>query len=159
MAHKISRQIGRPEILYASLISLALLVIVAGILLARGFAIEMSSITLDKGKTTADSYTLEVVSDSVSQAKGLSGRTTLIKNGGMLFKYDTVGNRCFWMKDMKFNLDIIWFNSEHRITSIVKDLSPATYPQSYCGEAQNVVEFASGVANKHNLRVGQIVQF
>ena len=45
------------------------------------------------------------------QAKGLSFRNTLNANQGMLFPFHTPGDYSFWMKDMKFPLDILWINS------------------------------------------------
>lgn len=114
---------------------------------------------LGKGTPTQTTYNLEKVADSASQAKGLSGRTGLANNAGMLFTYPDTAKRCMWMKDMKFNIDIVWFSAEHRISSIVSDLSPATYPQSYCADAQYVIELPSGSTNRAGLRVGQIVQF
>jgi len=76
----------------------------------------------------------------------------------MLFKYENVEKRCMWMKDMKFNIDILWLDGNNRISSIVRDLSPTTYPQSYCADAKYVIELKAGEADKHNLRVGQVIK-
>ena len=63
-----------------------------------------------------------------------------------------------WMKDMHFNIDIIWLNESTRITSIAPDLSPSTYPQTYCADAKYVVELPAGEAARQGLRVGQTVK-
>lgn len=102
-------------------------------------------------------YKLETVTASADQTKGLSGRSELSADGGMLFQYENVERRCIWMKDMKFNIDVIWVDENNRITSIVNDLSPGTYPQSYCADAQRVIELKAGEAIRHNLRVGQVI--
>ncbi len=54
------------------------------------------------------------------QAKGLSIKNTLNDNEGMLFLFNVPGEYSFWMKDMKFPLDIIWINSNHEIVHIEK---------------------------------------
>jgi hypothetical protein len=91
--------------------------------------------------------------------KGLSGRSGLAAGTGMLFSYEDSSEHCMWMKDMKFNIDIVWFDDSQRITSIVPDLPPDTYPQSYCARGKTVLELPAGTAAKHGLRVGQIIKF
>ncbi|MBI1872167.1 DUF192 domain-containing protein [Candidatus Collierbacteria bacterium] len=39
---------------------------------------------------------------------GLAKYSSLKQNQGMLFRYPTKGNYQFWMKDMKFDIDIVW---------------------------------------------------
>ena len=55
------------------------------------------------------------------QAKtiGMMGRDNL--EGGMLFPFDSVGDRSFWMKDCVIPLDII-FIVGNKINKISKDL-------------------------------------
>lgn len=134
-------------------------VIIAGTLLIfhHGAAKPTAAKLVIGSGTTASIFKLETVSDQASQEKGLGGRAGLASNTGMLFKYTDVTNRCMWMKDMRFNLDIIWLDANHRITSIVANLTPGTYPQSYCAKAQYVVELNAGTARANGLRVGQIV--
>jgi hypothetical protein len=120
--------------------------------------VKTAQLTLGTGSSSA-TYNLEIVTDSAGQAKGLSGRTSLGKRAGMLFSYGDLQQRCIWMKDMHFSLDIIWFDASHRVTSIVPNLSPSTYPQSYCANAQYVVELNAGEVAQHGLRPGQVVKF
>jgi len=54
--------------------------------------------------------TVEIAKTSTEQAKGLSGRDKLPADHGMLFVFDHEDFWGFWMIDMKFPLDIIWFN-------------------------------------------------
>ena len=88
---------------------------------------------------------------------GLSGREKLPLTKGMLFKFDSPGKRCIWMKDMNFSLDIIWLNRQKVITNIKKDVNPNTYPESFCpsSDSQFVIELNSGVSDKAGLKVGQ----
>ena len=103
----------------------------------------------------------ETVNTPETREKGLSGRTSLANNKGMLFEFQEPGGYCFWMKDMKFNIDVIWLDGEKRIIDIKKDLSPATYPQAFCPILQTkyVIEVNAGVAKQANLIVGHKLKF
>ena len=54
------------------------------------------------------------------QSKGLSIKNTLNDSDGMLFPFDTPGDYSFWMKDMKFPIDIIWIDSNYKIVVLKK---------------------------------------
>ncbi|MDZ4221625.1 MAG: DUF192 domain-containing protein, partial [Patescibacteria group bacterium] len=51
---------------------------------------------------------VEVVRTSRDQSLGLSNRESLPQNAGMLFVYDDALVRDFWMRGMRFPLDVIW---------------------------------------------------
>lgn len=105
-------------------------------------------------------FELEVADTDLSRAKGLSGRDALTANKGMLFIFDEAGNQCFWMKDMRFNLDIIWTDQQKKIIKIEENVSPDTYPDSFCSDnTQYVLEFSQGFAVKYGLKVGTTLQF
>lgn len=88
------------------------------------------------------------------QRRGLSDRTKLDKRQGMLFVFDTQEKRCFWMNKMRFNLDILWFDAERRLVHHEYDLSPATFPTTYCAQAQYVLEVRAGEARQLGLQPG-----
>lgn len=54
---------------------------------------------------------------------GLSGRPSLPEDNGMLFPFDKPGYYAFWMKDMRFPLDIIFLKDKHVVT-IFKNIPP-----------------------------------
>lgn len=145
-----------------------LYLIIAGIVILIGIVLsffiqriadsQTTKLILSARTSQSKEYRLENVTSSAAQTQGLSGRSGLAENSGMLFSYDNVEKRCMWMKDMKFNIDIIWLDGNNRISSIVQDLSPSTYPQSYCADAKYVIELTAGEADKHNLRVGQVIK-
>ena len=56
----------------------------------------------------------EVVSRLADLRQGLSGRASLPTDHGMLFVFSKSDIYEFWMKDMKFPLDIIWINTKSR---------------------------------------------
>lgn len=53
-------------------------------------------------------YQAEVVTSALDQQIGLSKYQILDHNKGMLFTSKEKAQRIFWMKDMKFDIDIVW---------------------------------------------------
>lgn len=105
-------------------------------------------------------YTLDEVSNAVDRAQGLSGRDGLAPKTGMLFNFEKPAEQCIWMKDMKFNIDIIWLNENKQINRIEESVSPATYPTNYCEkDTKYVVELDSGEAKTTGLKLGQQLNF
>lgn len=105
---------------------------------------------------------LAITSDQ--QAKGLSIKNTLNDSEGMLFPFNTPGEYAFWMKDMKFPIDIIWINSNHEIVHIEKNLQPCIFfllCNSYSPHANSkyVLEVNSNYTTKNNITVGDKVSF
>lgn len=92
------------------------------------------------------------------QQRGLSGRTSLPSNQGMLFVFDHQDYWSFWMYDMKFPLDIIWFDSSRRAVYLEPNLPPCT--QMNCPvitpdlQAMYVLEVNAGFAAAHHITLG-----
>ncbi|MGN6351023.1 MAG: DUF192 domain-containing protein, partial [Candidatus Nitrosocosmicus sp.] len=61
------------------------------------------------------------------QAKGLSIKNSLNDSEGMLFPFDKPGDYSFWMKDMKFPIDILWIDANNKIVHIEKNLQPCIF--------------------------------
>lgn len=106
-------------------------------------------------KLGSQTYKLQVASTEAAKEKGLGDRNSLATGHGMEFPYTTAGQQCFWMKDMRFSIDIIWLNSASKVVKIEPNLSPSTYPKSYCADAQYVVELNAGQAAHAGLKLGQ----
>ena len=106
---------------------------------------------------------VETVESEMKQAKGLGDRPCIKDNQAMLFVFDRQDTmeHCFWMKDMRFPIDIVWLSSEKQVIHVVSDVEPATYPASFCpGEASRYVfEVKSGQAAKLGLTVGTRLSF
>lgn len=101
---------------------------------------------------------IEIADTLPKQARGLSGRDSLCEDCGMLFVYDAPKTQRFWMKDMKFPLDII-FMSDNKISEIFPNVPPplpgqdiprvqSQYP------ADHVLEVNAGFASKKGWKVG-----
>lgn len=104
---------------------------------------------------------VEVVNTHASREKGLSGRTGLGENEGMLFVFENSGRYGFWMKDMLFAIDILWINKEGVVVHVERNVTPDSYfnttpPQTFINtpEALYVLELATGSAEKHGLYLG-----
>ncbi len=55
---------------------------------------------------------VRIAERALGQKKGLSGYTEeSFKEDGMLFLFSESNVRTFWMKDMNFNLDILWIEN------------------------------------------------
>ncbi len=100
---------------------------------------------------------LEVADTDETRIMGLSGRERMSENFGMLFVFPQPGKQCIWMKDMKFDLDIIWLNSDKKITAIEEGIRPESYPDAFCpsDDSKYVIELNSGVSSRVGLQIGQ----
>ena len=106
---------------------------------------------------------VEIAKTPAAQQKGLSGRTSLASDHGMLFVFDHEDYWGFWMVDMKFPLDIIWFNSNRQTVFIEQNLPPCT-PQN-CPvftpnvKAMYVLEVNAGFVVAHQITLGTTFTF
>lgn len=93
------------------------------------------------------------------QAKGLSGLSSLPADQSMLFIFDNPGNHGFWMRGMKFPLDII-FLLDNKVVAVHENLHPAAVndpnPPQWGSEvlADKVLEINAGLAEKYDIKVG-----
>lgn len=123
---------------------------------------------LQPAKTTRITITgvilsVELASTPDDQQRGLSGRDSMPSDHGMLFVFGRAAPWGFWMKDMKFSLDIIWFNSDKAAVFIQEGLRPCG-PQScpiYTPSiaALYVLEVNAGFVHDHNAAIGTTFAF
>jgi uncharacterized membrane protein (UPF0127 family) len=90
------------------------------------------------------------------RTQGLSDKKNLAPTQGMLFTFDEPGKQCMWMKDMYVSLDMIWLNEKKAITKIERNITPETFPESFCGTSSDkyVIELLNGTASLAGLQVG-----
>jgi uncharacterized membrane protein (UPF0127 family) len=70
-----------------------------------------------------DTLVVEIADDGALRERGLSYRDGLEPGTGMLFVYPAEGVRSFWMKEMRFCLDIIWLG-ETEIVGAAENACP-----------------------------------
>jgi uncharacterized protein len=97
------------------------------------------------------------------RTKGLAVKDSLAENESMLFYFPKANEYAFWMKDMKFPIDIIWLDTDRKVIHIEHSLEPCD--SDACplykpeGKTQYVLETVAGFAQKYNVIEGTIVEF
>ncbi len=105
---------------------------------------------------------VEVVTTMEDMQRGLQGRDSLADHHGMLFVFTSDDYQRFWMKDMKFAIDMIWIDYQHHMVAIAPSRPPCT--QEPCTvyvssqKARYVLEVPAGFALKHHWKEGDILQ-
>jgi uncharacterized membrane protein (UPF0127 family) len=105
------------------------------------------------GKT----YTVERADTDEKRRLGLGERDNLCLSCAMLFVFDHPGKYAFWMKEMRFSLDIIWL-AGNEVVYIERDVS-ADSDRVYTPDrdAHEVVELNAGAAR--DVMVGDRIVF
>ena len=106
---------------------------------------------------------LDVARTPAEQSLGLGNRDSLAWDHGMLFLYQPPGFPTFWMKRMRFDIDIVWIR-EGRIVGISSFVpypredpdNPATVPAPEL--VDTVLEVPAGYARAHSWRRGDRVE-
>ncbi len=124
---------ARKSVIYALvLISFYSLLIIGLIQSAKAPAFKTSYITAKIGERN---FELEIADTPESHQQGLSGRTEMPNEKGMLFAFSTPESACFWMKDMEFNLSVLWFDADRKLIYQQQNVAPSSYPKSFCPSA------------------------
>lgn len=112
-------------------------------------------------KIVGQNIRIDLALTPAEHMQGLSGRSQLKEDESMFFVFDQLGRYPFWMKDMKFPIDIIWIGPDLRVIYIKKNAQPESYPETYGPDldAKYVLEVVSGFSDKNNLKVGDRVEF
>lgn len=124
----------------------------------------------DKTLTINGNYVVEVeiANNDIKRQRGLSGRATLGEGKGMLFTFEDRKDTLypvFWMKDMKFPIDIIWIN-EDKVVYLDRNVPPAD-PKMVDKDltlyvppmpVSAVLEVSAGSVLKNNITVGSKVK-
>jgi uncharacterized protein len=101
----------------------------------------------------------EVAADAKARERGLSGRRGLAEDRGMLFVYPDHGARTYWMKGMRFPIDIIWID-RGQVQGVERSVPvPRGSLPLYAsdGPADHVLEVPAGWARRHGTKRGDRV--
>lgn len=152
------------------LIILGLAFLVIALLIAGSFWQIFPKTQLPTEKTKVQIGNLKILAEIANtpakRSKGLSGRTKLAEDEGMLFVFDRPDRYAFWMKDITIPLDFIWIDEEKRVA----DITPNAQPEPQKPKAQlriykpaipvrYVLEVNAGLARKNDLKIGQKAEF
>lgn len=107
---------------------------------------------------------VEIMQTEAEREKGLSGRPSLCQNCGLLFLFDSPNYYPFWMKEMYFDIDMIWIANDKvvEITDNAKAPPPEEFEsprQTYTSQvpADKVLEVNAGWAKKNGIKIGDEV--
>lgn len=120
-----------------------------------------SSQGVPTAKIENQSFNLYVAKTAKDKEIGLSKYKNLEDNRGMVFTFDKPAYYSFWMKKMKFPIDII-FIKDDKIITIHKNVHPPKENQEltvYSPEqpADTVLEVNAGISQKHKLEQGDTI--
>jgi uncharacterized membrane protein (UPF0127 family) len=107
--------------------------------------------------------TVELATTPAAQQQGLSDRDSMPADHGMLFIFNQEAEWGFWMHEMRFPLDIIWFNADRQVVFIEQDLPPCT--STTCPvytppvNAMYVLEVNAGFVTTNNIKPGDTFSF
>ncbi len=100
-------------------------------------------------------FAAEVADTAIKKIKGLSGRESLGEKEGMLFVYDKPARPGFWMKGMKFSIDIIWMRGD-KVVGTTENMTPESfwkgkvfYPPE---EVDRILEMKAGRVKDLNIK-------
>ena len=95
------------------------------------------------------------------QIRGLSGRESLLSDQVMLFSFTVADRYQIWMKDMRFSIDILWFDRSERVVFVKEGADPSSYPEIFVPNvpALYVLEARAGFVKENNLKIGSQISF
>ena len=123
----------------------------------------------DQLRIDGATWNVEFATTTVAQTRGLSYRTSLGANDGMLFIFNKPSVQNFWMIGMNFPLDMIWIGDDDAGGSKVLGFAqnvPAPAPgmaslnlpiYSSPAGVNKVLEVNAGSVAKYNIKVGDVV--
>lgn len=112
------------------------------------------------------SVNAKIASTANDKKTGLSKYDSLPLDQGMLFVFDKSDIYPFWMKGMKFAIDIIWIDQNKKIVDIARnipaepgknDIQLKQYKPS--AAAKYVLEINAGLSDLNNVRIGDSANF
>ncbi|WP_049937715.1 DUF192 domain-containing protein [Haloplanus natans] len=116
-------------------------------------------VLLDANGTAVATVDVWVADTFSKQYTGLSDTSALEPGQGMLFVFDSEGDRAFVMRDMAFPLDMVFIGADGTITAIhhapVESDGDLT---QYSGRAKFVLEVPMGYTNRTGIDVGDRVR-
>lgn len=102
-------------------------------------------------------FEVEMAQTDEERSRGLGGRDFLCSHCGMLFVFDMPGRYGFWMKDMRFPVDILWIR-DGRVVFVAYAVAPEREDvlQPWM-EADQVLEIPAGTAKELGVEEGSLV--
>ncbi|TSC78472.1 MAG: peptidase S9 prolyl oligopeptidase active site domain-containing protein [Parcubacteria group bacterium Gr01-1014_33] len=111
-------------------------------------------------------FAVEIARTAESRSRGLSGRESIADDQGMLFLFENEDLHGFWMRDMKFPIDIVWIR-QGRVADIKENVPVPTADASAqelpvyrpSDPADMVLEVAAGAGARFGIKKGDEAHF
>lgn len=104
-----------------------------------------STLSLDRGDGSLLTYRVELATTPRQHAYGLMHVEAMDADAGMLFIFDDMAVRSFWMKNTLIPLDMLFFDDEGRLVSAVEAAAPGSLISRRSeGPAKYVLELNGG---------------
>lgn len=153
-----------------SLLATAAFIVAVGMFMKKGSSFLPSPSSQPSKMTASVSISnkeidVELAKTKEERIKGLSGRSSLEENEGMLFVFEDETNASvFWMKDMLIPIDIIWINEgkivriDKNVAAPAKDTPDEDLKTYSAGKPVDfVLEVNAGFADSNSIKVGDNV--
>lgn len=122
----------------------------------HGRALERLAVTTSTGR---HEFLVEIADDEPKRQQGLMYRQPLADDRGMLFQFEDVAERSFWMKNTPSSLDIVYVAPDGRIVSIASHTTPfSETPVPSYGAAKGVLEVRAGRMAEIGAKAGDRVE-
>lgn len=145
-----------------TLLVLAAALLLVGNPLAEPGEYERATVTVvDDNGTRLATVDVRIADTPEKRRLGLSNTTALAHGEGMLFVHDSEGRYTYVMREMDFPLDIVFIDSEGRITAIHHAPVPEEIPGgngNFPGRGKYVLEVPRGFTNATDADVGDRVE-
>jgi uncharacterized membrane protein (UPF0127 family) len=106
------------------------------------------------------SLTLEPLYNAEDHEVGFMYRDRPVNpNHGLLFLYNKPSYLSFWMKNVKFDIELLALDSHGRIAQIEYMISGDETPIQVKFPCSRVIEMPAGFCKSNNVRVGDVVRF
>ena len=104
-----------------------------------------STLLLDRGDGTLLTYRVELATTPRQHAYGLMHVEAMDADAGMLFIFDGMAVRSFWMKNTLIPLDMLFFDDEGGLVSAFENVPPQSLQsRRSAGDARFVLELNGG---------------
>lgn len=132
----------------------ALIIVIGATLLWWQMSVDRSYVYIDGTK-----YSLIGIEESEKdRRRGLGGIDDMSESSAMLFAFPQESDWGFWMKNMKFAIDILWLDTQGTVVYMVRDAQPSSYPDTTFKpdnkRARYVIELRSGTIERAGIREG-----
>lgn len=104
---------------------------------------------------------LHIATSTHDREVGLSKFNSIAPDEAMLFVFEKAGFYYIWMKDMKFSIDILFFDTNFKVISFEENISPDSFPKSFSSPSPSayILETHAGFVKEKGIKVGQTFIF